>query len=56
MPMRLDVRAALPVDGTAGTLVGRAWRPDVDGPAIVAIRADGVQDISRAFPTMRDLA
>ena len=38
------------------TLVGRAWRPDVDGPSLVAVRADGLYDISRVFPTMRDLA
>src|SRR5947208_13817388 len=56
MPMRLDVATTLPADGTAGTLVGRGWRPDVEGPAVVAVRADGVHDISRAFPTMRDLA
>src|SRR5437763_11881784 len=56
MPMRLDVATTLPADGTAGTLVGRVWRPDVEGPAVVAVRADGVHDISRAFPTMRDLA
>jgi fumarylacetoacetate (FAA) hydrolase family protein len=54
--MHLDPATALPVDGTAGTLVGRAWRPDVDGPAVVAVRADGLYDISRAFATMRDLA
>jgi fumarylacetoacetate (FAA) hydrolase family protein len=45
----------LPDDGTAGTLAGRVWRPDVSGPAVVAIRAEGVVDISAAFPTMRDL-
>jgi fumarylacetoacetate (FAA) hydrolase family protein len=54
--MQLDAGATLPADGTAGTLVGRAWRPDADGPAVVAVRADGLYDISRAFPTMRDLA
>ena len=32
------------------------WLPDVDGPAVVVVRADGVYDISRAFPTVRDLA
>jgi fumarylacetoacetate (FAA) hydrolase family protein len=55
---RMDLNAAttLPADGTAGTLVGRAWRPDVDGPAVVAVRADGLYDISRVFPTVRDLA
>jgi fumarylacetoacetate (FAA) hydrolase family protein len=55
MSLRLDPAATLPADGTAGTLVGRVWRPEVDGPSIVAVRSDGVFDISRAFPTMRDL-
>jgi len=54
--MHLNAATTLPADGTAGTLVGRAWRPDVDGPAVVAVRADGLYDISRVFPTMRDLA
>ncbi len=47
--------AALPEDGTAGALAGRIWRPDVEGPSVVAIREDGVYDVSQAFPTMRDL-
>jgi fumarylacetoacetate (FAA) hydrolase family protein len=46
----------LPADGTTGTLVGRAWVPgDPAGPSVVAIRGDGVWDISRAAPTMSDL-
>ena len=45
----------LPGDGTAGALGGRVWLPRVEGPAVVAIRDGGVFDISRAFPTMRDL-
>ena len=47
--------ATLPQDGTRGALAGRAWLPDAGGPAVVAIREDGVHDISRAAPTMRDL-
>ncbi len=46
---------ALPDDGEGAALAGRIWRPDVDGPAVVAIRPDGVFDLSRDFPTMRDL-
>ena len=46
----------LPRDGFAGALAARVFRPDVGGPAIAAIRADGVFDVSAAFPTMRDLA
>jgi fumarylacetoacetate (FAA) hydrolase family protein len=45
----------LPADRFAGALAGRVWRPDVGGPAVVAIRENGVFDISTAFPTMRDL-
>jgi fumarylacetoacetate (FAA) hydrolase family protein len=45
----------LPDDGVAGALVGRVWRPEVAGPSVVAIRADGVYDISKSFPTTRDL-
>jgi fumarylacetoacetate (FAA) hydrolase family protein len=53
---RMTAAATLPVDGTAGALAGRVWRPDVEGPSVVAVRADGLYDISRAAPTMRDLA
>ena len=52
---KLDASSTLPADGFDGALAGRVWRPDQDGPSIVAIRSDGVLDISRAFPTMRDL-
>jgi len=48
--------ATLPKDGTAGALVGRVWLPEVEGPAVAAIRADGVYDISRLAATLRDLA
>ncbi len=47
--------ATLPRDGTLRALAGRVWLPDAGGPAVVAIRGDGVYDISRAAPTMRDL-
>ncbi len=53
--MRLSPDTTLPRDGFAGALAGRAWRVDQDGPSVVAIRDDGVFDVSRAFPTMRDL-
>jgi fumarylacetoacetate (FAA) hydrolase family protein len=55
MTISLDPSATLPTDSTSGTLVGRVWRPELAGPSVVAIRQDGVFDISRAFPTMRDL-
>jgi fumarylacetoacetate (FAA) hydrolase family protein len=56
MKLNLDPAAALPSDGTAGTLVGRAWLPQAEGPAVVVARADGLYDVTRAFPTLRDLA
>jgi fumarylacetoacetate (FAA) hydrolase family protein len=46
----------LPRDGFVGALAGRAFRPDLGGPAVVAIRAEGVFDVTPAFATMRDLA
>src|SRR5437763_914698 len=53
--IHLGSELTLPADGFVGALAGRLWRPDLDGPSVVAIRADGVFDISRAFSTVRDL-
>src|SRR3954452_7439807 len=50
-----NAASALPDDATAGALVGRVWRPDVNGPSVVAVRADGIVDITATFPTVRDL-
>jgi fumarylacetoacetate (FAA) hydrolase family protein len=51
----LTANDVLPDDGTAGTLTGRVWRPDVAGPAVVAVRADGVFDVTSAFSTISAL-
>jgi fumarylacetoacetate (FAA) hydrolase family protein len=55
----LTAEQTLPDDGCAGTLAGRAWIPAQDGapagPAVVALRADGVYDISAAAPTLTSL-
>ena len=56
MRSRMTEALTLPKDGTAGALAGRVWRPDVEGPSVVAVRDDGVYDISHHAPTMRDLA
>lgn len=53
--MRLLEQSTLPVDASRAALAGRVWRPDVQGPAVVAVRADGVYDVTAAAPTMRDL-
>ena len=61
MTMAIDTASipadqCLPDDGLAGTLVGRAWVVDgVPGPAVVALRADGVHDLSDGVPTMSTL-
>lgn len=52
----LDPATCLPDDGTAGTLVGRCWLPGAHaGPAVIAVRADGVYDLSARFATVSDL-
>jgi fumarylacetoacetate (FAA) hydrolase family protein len=45
----------LPEDGYTGVLAGRVWNPAVSGPSVVAVREDGVFDVSRSFATMSDL-
>jgi hypothetical protein len=55
MTFQLDPTTTLPTDGTSGTLLGRVWRPDVEGPSVIALRPDGCYDVSHAFPTVRDL-
>ncbi|PUA95746.1 fumarylacetoacetate (FAA) hydrolase family protein [Acidovorax sp. 107] len=47
----------LPDDDLQGTLVGRVWAPSgaVPGPAVVALRPEGVFDLSAHFPTMSTL-
>lgn len=56
MDLSLKPRSVLPKDGTAGTLVGRAWLPgEPPGPSIVVLRDDGLRDITRRFPTIAAL-
>lgn len=55
MPFDTTPAFALPEDAGEATLVGRAFRPDVDGPSIVSLRGDEVVDITAGFLTMRDL-
>jgi fumarylacetoacetate (FAA) hydrolase family protein len=55
LPLKLTETVTLPVDGYAGALAGRVWRPDLGGPSVVAARVDGLFDVTRQFPTLRDL-
>lgn len=53
MDQHLSVAATLPQDGCRGTLIGRAWLPgSPPGPAVVAVREDGVFDLTRLAPTV----
>ncbi|MDI3469724.1 MAG: Fumarylacetoacetate hydrolase family protein [Pseudolabrys sp.] len=54
-PLRLSAKQALPHDAAAATLAGRIWRPDANGPSVVAIRGDDVVDVSAGFSTMAQL-
>ena len=51
----ISVAACLPADADRATLVGRVWLPQVEGPAVVALRGGQVIDITRAAPTVADL-
>ena len=53
--LSLTVEACLPEDRRQATLVGRVWRPDADGPSVVALRGDQLVDISAAVPTVSEL-
>ena len=55
MRARLTNDLTRPTDWSKAALAGRVWRPDHGGPSVVAIRDDGVFDISAVAPTMRDL-
>src|SRR5918998_3348067 len=45
----------LPADGVKGALAGRIWRPGL-GPSIVAVREEGLFDISSTCSTVSGLA
>lgn len=51
----LTTENTLPKDGDSGTLIGRAWLPEVNGPAVVLLLDGEVFDISQASATMSDL-
>lgn len=59
MDLTSAVTNILPDDGAAGILIGRVELPASDaspgGPAVVAVRADGVFDISTTVPTVAHL-
>jgi fumarylacetoacetate (FAA) hydrolase family protein len=53
--LTLTEKDILPEDGASGTLVGRVWLPHVGGPAVAAVRSDGLFDVSAQFATVSAL-
>jgi fumarylacetoacetate (FAA) hydrolase family protein len=50
----LSVKDCLPRDGGA-LLVGRAWLPHEDGPAVIGVRGDAAVDLTRTWSTVSQL-
>ena len=46
MNERLSISACLPEDRDRALLIGRAWVPAVEGPAVVCVRDDAIYDLS----------
>lgn len=55
MPFDTKTAFALPDDAENATLVGRVFRPDVDGPSVVSLRDGQLYDITSSAMTMSDL-
>ncbi len=55
MDLVLDPQACLPVDQGDATLVGRVWRPDLEGPSVVVLRHGRAIDVTAAATTMTNL-
>jgi fumarylacetoacetate (FAA) hydrolase family protein len=55
VPLTLTAATTLPHDHADAALAGRVWRPELGGPSVVAVRTDGVFDISGVAATMTAL-
>jgi fumarylacetoacetate (FAA) hydrolase family protein len=51
----IPLSQCLPQDAASALLVGRLWREDANGPSVIKIDKGRAIDISKRFPTMRDL-
>lgn len=51
---KLSAADCVPRDGAA-LLIGRAWIPAEEGPAVIAVRGDEAVDLTRAYPTVSQL-
>ena len=55
MKHALTIAACLPADHEHALLIGRIWSPAVAGPVLVAVRADGLYDLSALAATSSQL-
>ena len=56
MDLTLSPQNTLPADGTAGTLVGRAWVPgNPAGPSVVLAKEDGLYELTPHYSTLSAL-
>jgi fumarylacetoacetate (FAA) hydrolase family protein len=49
------MNSSLPNDHATANLIGRAFRPDLGGPSVVAVRGGILHDLTSRFATIRDL-
>jgi len=55
MEYSLNAAQILPDDSANASLIGRVWRPDLEGPSVVVLRNGNLIDITGSKPTMTDL-
>src|SRR3990172_9047850 len=51
----LSARECLPSNPAGSLLIGRAWIPAEDGPAVIAVRGDDAVDLTGSYPTVSRL-
>jgi fumarylacetoacetate (FAA) hydrolase family protein len=54
-PLKLSVQECLPRNAAEAVLIGRAWLPSEQGPAVIAVRGDEAVDLTRSYPTVSHL-
>jgi fumarylacetoacetate (FAA) hydrolase family protein len=53
--LKLSVQDSVPRNTGDAVLVGRAWLPSEDGPAVIGVRDGDAVDLTRAYPTVSHL-
>ena len=54
-PVKLSAQDCLPRSAGEAVLVGRAWLPSEEGPAVIGVRGDEAVDLTRSYPTVSHL-